>query len=76
MELIGQFSVTAALLLTGKWFTGIIQLGVTCYCIHLYVKKQLYIDATDVFKNLKAIKQRRWIIFAAHSFTFLLITFR
>lgn len=75
-EYAAQFVLTAALLGTGKWFVGGLQLIVLVIMIHYYMKKQVYIDATDAFKQLKPQKTRRTVLFGVYCFTFVFITYR
>lgn len=44
--------------------------------ITLFAKKQVYIDATDAFKQLKVQKFRRGIIFGCYCVSFVIVVFR
>lgn len=44
--------------------------------MYLFMRRQVYIDATDAFKQLKPQKLRRGIIFGVYCFSFVLVTYR
>uniref|UniRef100_A0A7S0WIB6 Uncharacterized protein n=1 Tax=Chlamydomonas leiostraca TaxID=1034604 RepID=A0A7S0WIB6_9CHLO len=75
-EYAGQFIMTAALIAGGKWFCAALHIAVSAYMITLFVKKQVYIDATDAFKQLKGQKFRRGVIFGCYCFSFVMVVFR
>lgn len=51
--------LTAALLLTGKWFTALLQGAMLLFLLHSYSTRQHLVDATDVFRQLPAQKKVR-----------------
>lgn len=75
-EYAGQFILTAVLVSGGKWFCAALHIGLTAYMITLFAKKQVYIDATDAFKQLKVQKFRRGIIFGCYCVSFVIVVFR
>lgn len=46
-----------------------------CTQVWLYMQRLVYIDAADVFKQLKRIKRRRTIVFGAYAVSMVLIVY-
>lgn len=42
----------------------------------MFLKKQVYIDATDAFRQLKSQKFRKGVVFGLYAFSFVLIVYR
>lgn len=76
LEYAGQAVLTAALLLTGKWLTALLQGAMLLYLLHSYSTRQHLVDATDVFRQLPVQKKRRLIMFGAFLVFFVIITYR
>lgn len=57
LEYAGQAVLTAALLLTGKWLTALLQGAMLLYLLHSYSTRQHLVDATDVFRQLPVQKK-------------------
>eukprot|EP00798_Chlamydomonas_sp_ICE-L_P004659 gene4659-14856_t len=76
LEQVGQLAITCILLFTGMWFSGLIQLVALGLLVRLHMRKQVYIDATDVFRQLPQLKFRKTFVFCINSAGFLIATFR
>ncbi|GFR39746.1 hypothetical protein Agub_g229 [Astrephomene gubernaculifera] len=76
LEYGAQVLLTAALLLSGKWFIGCLQLVMLGFLLHGWSSRQHVVDATDVFRQLPAQKKRRLIMFGGFLIFFILITYR
>ncbi|KAG2496227.1 hypothetical protein HYH03_005825 [Edaphochlamys debaryana] len=72
----GQVLITAALLLTGKWFLGLLQAAMLAFLLHSWHTRQHVVDATDVFRQLPMQKKRRLIMFGSFLGYFVIITYR
>ena len=68
--------VTTILLGTGRWFFGLTCLACLAYTINLFIKKQVYVAATDAFTQLKPQKKRRTVLFGFHCLAFVFVTYR
>lgn len=76
LEYAAQAVLTTVLLASGKWFVGLLHLGVLCFFIKMYMMRQHTVDTTDVFKQLPQHKQRRMALFVFFIVTFVLVTYR
>ncbi|EFJ44997.1 hypothetical protein VOLCADRAFT_76026 [Volvox carteri f. nagariensis] len=76
LEYVGQVLITASLLLTGKWFIGVLQLGMLGFLLHNWSTRRHVVDATDVFRQLPVQKKRRLIMFGSFLLYFIIITYR
>eukprot|EP00200_Dunaliella_tertiolecta_P000700 CAMPEP_0202362012 /NCGR_PEP_ID=MMETSP1126-20121109/14346_1 /ASSEMBLY_ACC=CAM_ASM_000457 /TAXON_ID=3047 /ORGANISM="Dunaliella tertiolecta, Strain CCMP1320" /LENGTH=137 /DNA_ID=CAMNT_0048956081 /DNA_START=75 /DNA_END=488 /DNA_ORIENTATION=- len=70
-----QLLMTVVLVLGGRWFIGLVQVGLSAYMVWLYVNKKYLLDATDAFKEAKSHKNRRTIIFGVHAFSMIFLVY-
>jgi hypothetical protein len=71
-----QGALALTLLLSGKWLAGLGHLALLAYMVHLWAGNKVYIDTTDAFRQLPALKTQRLAMLAAHTALFMLIVYR
>lgn len=71
-----QAVLTLTLLLSGKWLTGIVNLAVLGYMVHLWAGGKVYVDTTDAFRQLPQQKRQKLVQLGAHTALFMLIVYR
>jgi len=76
VEYLVQILLTGALILTQKWLLGAVHLAVTAYLIHIYLKRRLYMEAADAFRQLGKMKQWRLTVFVVYCLAFVFTTYR
>ncbi|GAX81687.1 hypothetical protein CEUSTIGMA_g9115.t1 [Chlamydomonas eustigma] len=76
LEFAVQVILTAVLFLSQKWFSAALHVAILAYLVSVYLKKQVYMDAVDAFKQLKHIKQWRFTVFALYCLSFVFVTYR
>lgn len=75
-EYAAHFVATAALLLSGRWFLGLIYLGMAVYMFKIWQLKRHRIDETDAFKVLPMQKKQRIIMLGFYIVTFVFAVYR
>jgi hypothetical protein len=76
VELVSEAICTALLLLSGKWFVGLMQLGLLAYMSRLYANRKLFVDTTDAFRQLPEQKKQRFILLGVHLTLFVIVIYR
>ena len=71
-----QAVLALLLLLSGNWLCGAAHLGLLFYMVHLWAGNKVYVDTTDVFRQLPAQKHQRLVLLAAHVVLFMLVVYR
>ena len=76
VELVSEAICAALLLLSGKWFVGLLQLGLLVYMSKLYASRKLFVDTTDAFRQLPEQKKQRFIFLGVHLTLFIVVVYR
>ena len=71
-----QLLLTAVLVLGQKWFSAAVHAAVLAYLVQLYVKKQVFMEAADAFRQLGKLKQWRFTVFVVYCLSFVFVTYR
>mmetsp|Transcript_41687 Transcript_41687/g.98906 ORF Transcript_41687/g.98906 Transcript_41687/m.98906 type:complete len:121 (-) Transcript_41687:616-978(-) len=58
-EYLVQALLSCLLLLSGKWFTGLVQLAVLGFHLRSYFRNEHFADVTEIFKQLPLQKKHR-----------------
>jgi len=67
--------MTAVLLAGQKWFLSAVHVAVLAYLMRLYIKKQVYMEAADAFRQLGKMKQWRFSVFVVYCLSFIFVTY-
>ena len=74
-EYAGQAALTLVLLASRNWLVAAVQVGVSAYLVHLYLRKRVYLHAADAFKQLPSFKKTRTWVFGIQCACFLIVTY-
>lgn len=75
-EYILQAVVTAMLLLTGKWFSGLILLVVLAWNVRTYLREEHTVDVTEVFRQIPREKTIRIVKLVVYLLLFVYSIYR
>ena len=51
-------------------------MAILAYLVHMWVKKQVFMEAADAFRQLGKMKQWRFAVFLVYCFSFVFVTYR
>lgn len=68
--------MTLLMLLTGRWFIGVLQLLVLAYNVREVKLQKHYVDVTEVFRDLPRQQTVRNIKLALYIFIFFIVVYR
>jgi H+/gluconate symporter-like permease len=71
-----QAALTALLLLSGNWLSGLVNLAACAYLAHLWLARAIYVDTTEAFRQLPQQKRQRFILLGAALLLFVLAVYR
>ena len=71
-----QAALTALLLLSGNWFSGLANGAVCAYLATLWLSGAIYVDTTEAFRQLGQQKRQRGVLLAAALALFVLAVYR
>ena len=71
-----QAALTALLLLSGNWFSGLVNLALCAYLAHLWLSRAIYVDTTEAFRQLPQQKRQRFVLLGAALGLFVLAVYR
>lgn len=75
-EYAASAAITALLLLSGRWFVGLLHAGLLAYMAHLWVKGTVTVDSMDAFRQLPGQKQQRLVLLVANLTLFVIVMYR
>jgi hypothetical protein len=71
-----QAGLALLLILSGNWLTGACHLALLGYMVHLWAGNKVFVDVTDVFRQLPDQKQQRLVQLGAHTALFMFVVYR
>jgi hypothetical protein len=76
LEYGAQAALALMLVLSGNWFAGACHLAILGYMVHLWAGNKVYVDATDVFRQLPDQKRQKLALLGGHTVLFMLVVYR
>eukprot|EP01025_Chloroclados_australasicus_P062033 TRINITY_DN8145_c0_g2_i1.p5 TRINITY_DN8145_c0_g2~~TRINITY_DN8145_c0_g2_i1.p5 ORF type:complete len:112 (-),score=5.62 TRINITY_DN8145_c0_g2_i1:398-733(-) len=75
-ELVLLSLISLELLFTGKFLLGMLISAVLAYQLRSLWRRELFLDQTEVFKQLITEKRKRFVMMGVHFFMFIIILYR